>query len=391
MEAVVVGAIPGGGGGGDSGAVNTQPTQRSGGARPGEFMDRVQQMNNDEIGGFGGAPSQLAKRNRELDPSVPQEDRAVQPGEELGEEQPDDLAQPEEGSVEGEYTDPADVARVEFMSKLEQFLSQGRAPMDMLGDLLVTKKLPNGREVDVTLAELDRGYMRQGDYTRKLQESQQLATRAQNIIQLEQNRNQAWQNEDTMMRDILNMGLGQALDRLVLRYARQQVEFRALPEGERQRILLQRQADQQRAAYEQRIAQLEQRVNQPQAQDQQAEATRHFQNQLAQMLPSSFKQFGIRLYPESKQAFLRNIEALYEGGPCTRELVDAACAATKDQLDDYALRAAQAAGQRPRAGAPGLRPRPMSGGVGPGVQQSQGNGQRKRPSQFGAKFNANGF
>lgn len=390
MEAVVVGAIPGGGGdaGGGSQPANTQPQQRSGGARPGDFAARMEALRSQEMEGFGGSPIQ--KRSAELDPSVT--DKAVQPDAsdqlENYEEQPNDG---DPAAVEGEYTDPADVARVEFMSKLETFLSQGRAPMDMLGDLLITKKLPNGREFDVTLSELDRGYMRQGDYTRKLQEAQHLANRANHMLGLEQNRNQSWQNEDVMLRDLLNLVGADAVRRMVMRYAKQDVEFRALPEPERQRIMLQRQADQQRAQYEQRIAQLEQKINQPQQADQQAEATRHFESQLNQLLPAAFKQFGLRVYPESKSAFMRNIEALYQGGPCTRELVNDACQATKDQLEHYALLAAEAAGQRPRTLQAGLRPRPLSGGTGPGVQQSQGNGKRRRPSEFNSRFSSSGM
>lgn len=392
MEAVVVGAIPGGGGdaGGGAQPANTQPQQRSGGARPGDFAGRMEALNNRDAEGFGGSPMQ--RRSAELDPSVT--DKAVQPdaSDDLGNYEGEELEGGEnQDAVEGEYTDPADVARVEFMSKLETFLSQGRAPMDMLGELLVTKKLPNGREIDVTLAELDRGYMRQGDYSRKLQEAQSLTNRANNMLQLEQNRNQSWQNEDVMLRDLLNLVGPDPIRRMVLRYAKQDVDFRALPPEERHRIMLQRQADQQRAQYEQRIAQLEQRLNKPQESDQQAEVTRHFQAQLQQMLPAAFKQFGLRIYPESKKAFLDNIQALYDGGPCTRELVDAACAATRDQLDDYAVRAAAAAGQRPRQLPGGLRPRPLSGGAGPGFQQSQGNGKRRRPSEFGSKFSSNGM
>lgn len=391
MEAAVVGTVPMGGDAGGGQPINTTPEPTAGRSRSGDFAARMEALRNQEMEGFGGSPNQIQKRSAELDPSVT--DKALGPdaSDTLENYEDDDQRGEPEQAVEGEYTDPAEVARLEYMTKLESFLSQGRAPMDMLGDLLVTKKLPNGREIDITLSELDRGYIRQGDYTRKLHEAQALANKANNILALEANRNRSWQSEDVMFRDLVNMGLLDTLDRLLMRYAREKVEFRKLPEHERMRIQLERQAEQQRLRYEQRIAQLEQKMTQAPQAEQQDEMTRHFQNQLTQMLPAAFKQHGIKVYPESKKAFLENIEALYEGGPCTRELVDAACAATRDQLDDYAMRAAQAAGQRPRALQPGLRPRPLSGGVGPGVQNAQGNGKRRRPSEFNSRFNSNGI
>jgi hypothetical protein len=350
----------------------------------------MEQLRNQDMEGFGGSPIQ--RRSAEIDPSVT--DKAVQAdaSDALENYEGDELAvEPEQDAVEAEYTDPNDVARQEFMRKVEDFFSQGRAPMDMIGDLLVTKKLPNGREIDVTLAELDRGYMRQGDYTRRLMEAQQLAKQANNMLALEQNRNRSWQNEDVMLVDLLNLVGPDAVRRMVMRYARQDVDFRALPEPEKQRIMLQRQADQQRAQYEQRIAQLERRISQPDTTDQQAESTRHFQNQLNQMLPPAFKKHGIRIYPRSKQLFVQNMEALYDGaGPCTPKLVDDAAQATREQLEHEVSLAQEAAGQR-RALQPGLRPRPMSGGTGPGVQQSQGNGKRRRPSEFNSRFSSTGM
>lgn len=389
MEAPVIGTIPGGVDTGSAPAPSTQTQTR---ARPGDFAARMEQARNEEIGGFGGAPSQIQRRDPDVDPSVT--NKAVQPDEGDSIEPYDEDQGAEAASVEAEYTDPTEVARQDFMTRLEQYLSQGRAPMDMLGDLLITKKLPNGREVDVTLSELDRGYMRQNDYTRRLHDAQQLASQANHIIALEQNRNRAWQNEDVLFRDLMNMGLMDTLDRLLMRYAEEKVRFHRLPEAERQRILLQRQAEQQRLQYEQRIAQLEARVNQVPEQDKQAEATRHFQNQLNQMLPPAFKKWGLRIYPESTKVFVRNMQVLYEQaggtGPCTPQLVDEACSATKLEMEDQAVLAAQAAGQR-RQLPTGLRPRPMSGGVGPGVQNAQGNGKRRRPSEFNQKFSSTGF
>lgn len=399
MEAPVVGAVPSGGGdAGGGGAQQPQlvPESRSGRARPGDFASRVESLNSDEgIGGFGGFGSnseqRLARRSAEEDPSVTEKALQADASDSLENYEEDPLAQPEEGAVEGEYSDPVDVAKAEFMSKLEGFLAQGRLPTDMLGELLIEKQLPGGQKIDITLSELDRGYMRQGDYTRRLQSAQQLEARANHILQLEAARNQSWRNEDVMFRDIVNMGLLDALDRLVVRYATEQVKFRALPPEERHRIQLQRQADQQRLQYEQRIAQLEQKLQAPQVDTQVQEATRHFQAQLSQMLPSAFKKYGLRVYPESKKNFLDNIQALYEGGPCTRELVDAAAQATREQLEQHALLAAEAARQRPRQQPGGLRPRPLSGGVGPGVQNAQGNGKRRRPSDFNHRFNSNGI
>lgn len=388
MEAAIVGSVPVGGEAPAPAApapiqrTPGTPENRQGRARPGDFGARMERAN--EAEGFGGPDGNRQLRTE--DPSVTPKQRAGSDiNDDLSNLEDDSLAtvEPEQDAIEPEYTDPADVAKQEFMTKLASVLEQGRLPMDMLGELLVEKTLPNGRKVDLTLSELDRGYMRQGDYTRKLKDTQQLANRAQGILDLERNRNQSWQNDEIMLRDILNMGLADALDRMVTRYATQVVQFRAKPVHEQQEIILRRQAADQQRRYEQRIAQLEQRVNQPAQDPDQDELTRHFQSQLAQMLPAAFKAHGLGVYPNAKAKFLENIAALYEGGPCTRELVDAACVSTLDELEDMARLAAGAA--KPVRRAPGLPARPRTGQSGPGVQLN-GGGKRSRPSDFMNKF-----
>lgn len=388
MEAAVVGSVPVGGEAPAPAApapiqrtIGT-PETRQGRARPGDFSARMERAS--EAEGFGGAEGERRQLRTE-DPSVTPKQRAGSDiNDDLSNLEDDSLAtvEPEQEAIDPEYTDPADVAKQEFMGKLAEALEQGRLPMDMLGELLIEKTLPNGRKVDLTLSEIDRGYMRQGDYTRKLKEVQQLAGRAQNVLDVERGRNQSWQNDEIMLRDILNMGLADSLDRMVTRYARQVVEFRAKPLHEQQDIMRSRQIADMQRRYEQQIAQL-QRANQPQQPDQD-EITRHFQAQLAQLLPPAFKAFRLGVYPNAKDKFLENIAALYEGGPCTRELVDRACQSTLDELEDMARLAAGAA--RPARRAPGLPARPLSGQTGRGVQQNGGGARRARPSDFANKF-----
>lgn len=400
MDVVSVGSIPmGGSGGGDSGGLpggSTGGTQQPppSGARSSDFASRMERLNQAE--GFGGgsdnvAPTQRRRAPVEEDPS--RTDKAMLPGEGI-DEGGDDLAElePEQEAVESEYEDPQTVAKQEFLNKLAEQLELGKLPLDMLGEQLVPVPLENGREIEVPLNELRRGFLRQSDYTRKLHAITTIKSRAEHVLHLERSRNAQWQNEDVMIRDIMAMGLAEAFDRAVVRYATQQVQFRNLPQHEQQRILQNRQLENERAEHARQIAEYKAQLQKPDVQQQEAEVTAHFRAQLAQMLPAAFKEFGIRNYPTAHQKFLANLETLYQGGPCTVELVRAACSATKEELDDLAWRAQESLRLAPpKAGPRALAPGRLSGGAGRGVQQTSGNGQRRRPSDWTKKFNTTGM
>lgn len=386
-------------GGGDSGGGAQQPSGGSG-ARSSDFASRMERMNALEANnpqGFGGAPqapSQRPRPTRDEDPSVSgREALDGSQAEPIEEEFADDeLATVEEEPVEGEYTDPNEVAKQEFLTKLAEHLERGQLPLDQLGEMVIEKTLPNGRKVEISLNEMDRGYMRQNDYTRKLQETGQIKARADNIVRLEQARNQQWQNEEIMIRDLYTMGLGEAFDRAVMRHAKATVEFRRLPAHEQQRIQGEQREQARQRAYEQKIAQLEQKLQRPNVEMQQAEVTQHFQRQLNQLLPKAFKEFGLTAYPTANAKFIENLQVLYEHqgntGECSADLVRRACEATKLELDDMAWRAGQVPRQRPQTGLP---PRRLSGQAGPAVVSANGNGHRKRPSEFGKKFATSGM
>jgi hypothetical protein len=403
MEAVSVGSVPAGGlgdaGGGDSGgSIQNVPQSpgkvesRQGRSRPGDFAARMEALNN-EPESFGGAPSQQRRATREEDPSVTERELALADPNEFDDTDLATVDPNEEDVQEAEYTDPLEVAKNEYMAKLVEHLERGRAPMDLLSDLVIEKKLPNGRTIEVTLGELDRSYLRQNDYTRKLTEARRISEQGQHILNVHAARNRSWQSEDQMFNDIVSMGLGEALDRLVYKRAEALVRFRELPAHEKTRIREAQIRQQERSAYENRIRQLEQSVNRPSAEEQEAEVTRHFQNQLAQLLPAAFKRNGLlkATYPTAKRTFLTNLKELYTGGPVTAELVDEACKATRAELDDMAWDARQALALAPRGNRQGLPPRALSGNAGPSVQGGNGRNKRGRPSDFASRFNSSGM
>lgn len=387
MDAPMVGpaALGSGGDAAPSGGLQ----QPSSGARPGDFQARMERLNQQEVGGFGGAPSQRPKPTREEDPSVMDKTPDGSQFESNDEYEVDDLAQvdPEPEAIEGEYEDATTQARAEFLQKLGDILEQGRLPLDMLGDQIVEKTLPNGRKIEVTLSELDRGFMRQNDYTRKLSEAQAIKGQGEHIINLERQRRQEWQNEDLLMQGLQEMGLWQAFERAVYKHAERTVQFRALPPHEQQRIQLERQLHAERQQRAQEIAQLRAAQNQPNLQAQQAEVTAHFNRQLNQLLPPVFKELKLPHYRRAHDKFIENLKIIYDGGELTADLVRQAGMATKEELDDEAFRAREAMPPRSQGALPARR---VSGNAAQTMQQ-QSNGKRRRPSDFAKKFATSGM
>jgi hypothetical protein len=252
---------------------------------------------------------------------------------------------------------------------------------------------PNGREQQVTIDEMAKGYMRLNESTRR---SQELDGREQRIVEGEQRFEQFFQRirEPEAFLEVFERQLGpEVLDKaLEIRQARRDEDIsmieaagiatmrrlgidkhdprvRQAMMATKARIARERELDIEQRKLLAKNRELEARTQQEDTGKRVAELRATFERQLAQLTPTAFKAARIRDNAKNRDAHISHLKAIMrkEGASSiTREIVAAAARAVREDLEDE-----RAAKQPPAA--TGKSPPRAAKGAGGGVAPTRGH------------------
>jgi hypothetical protein len=252
---------------------------------------------------------------------------------------------------------------------------------------------PNGREQQVTIDEMAKGYMRLNESTRR---SQELDGRERQLVEGEQRFEQFFQRirEPEAFLEVFERQLGpEVLDKaLEIRQARRDEDIsmieaagiatmrrlgidkhdprvRQAMMATKARIARERELDIETRKLAAKNRELESRTQQEDTGKRVAELRATFERQLAQLTPTAFKAARIRDNAKNRDAHIGHLKAIMrkEGASSiTREIVAAAARAVREDLEDE-----RAAKQPPAAS--GKSPPRAAKGAGGGVAPTRGH------------------
>lgn len=313
-------------------------------------------------------------------------------------ETPDEGAAPAESETSedddgllGEEPPAAATAIAEAADKWRELENSPELPADFAEKLWTVR--PNGREMQVTVEEMGKGYMRLNESTRR---SQELDQREERIGQNEQHYQRFFESikdpnnfievfERQLGPDVLDKAMQIRQERAeqdslliesaglaVMRrhnVAHTDPRVREAMIKAKERIARERQLDIDQRKLEVRNRELESRTQETDTNKRVAELQATFRRQLDQLVPTAFKAHRIRDNEKTRSQHLEVLKVLAKqrgANGITRELVLDAAKILRDDLED--ARAAKAT-----PGAP-AKPQPSaSKGAGGGTSQTRGH------------------
>jgi hypothetical protein len=243
--------------------------------------------------------------------------------------------------------------------KWKQLEDSPELPAEFAEKLWTVK--PNGREMQVTIDEMAKGYMRLNESTRR---SQQLDQREEQVAQSEQRFEQFFQRikEPEAFLEVFERQLGpEVLDKaLEIRQARRDEDISIIEAAgiatmrrlgidkhdprvreamlaTKNRIARERQLDIETRKLAAKNRELEARTQHEDTSKRVAELRATFERQLAQLTPTAFKAARIRDNAKNRDAHISHLKAIMrkEGASTiTREIVAAAARAVREDLED---------------------------------------------------------